>query len=286
MNRTKTIVAAVMLAISFGACAEMQSIAMPQDSKLVQFPYDSNNTYTVLTMPGAVTDIELVPGEKLVAFAAGDNVQWIFAKTDGHVFVKPTVENIFTSATLVTDQRTYQITLRSSPKGGRWYQRVNWTYPDILLMKQQLEDERKKESEAAMQKVALEKKIVEAQKKNEVINKSRGNPVENLNFDYEITGEAEFRPEQVFDDGNFVWIKMNRKSGVMPAVFVKGDGDNYDLITTLRDGDYIKSDRLFHEAVLKLGKSEVHIISKNYLVGSDGAKQQFIGGALPWLTNK
>ena len=59
--------------------------------------------------------------------------QWTVAHSAGHVFVKPVRPDLHTSATLVTSQRVYQLTLRASPENGKWYQRVRWHYPDLLV---------------------------------------------------------------------------------------------------------------------------------------------------------
>lgn len=287
MKVTKhALVLLAFLSMSAVAHAESESFAMPQDTKLVQFPFDPNNTYTILARPWSITDIQLAEGEKLVAFAAGDSVQWIFAKTDGHVFLKPIKPNIFTSATMVTDQRTYQLTLRASPENGNWYQRVSWVYPDVLLMKQEIAREKQKQQEAELLMARAEAKMREASEKAVVVNKTRGNPVENLNFEYEIIGDAEFKPQQVFDDGKFVWIRIKKNSGVEPAVFVLNEDGGFDLITTVKDGDFIKTTRMFQTAVLKLGKQEIKIVNKAAPASAASTYTTSSSGGFPWQTTR
>src|SRR5947207_2487618 len=81
---------------------------MPGETRLVSFSYDANDTYTILTMPGTVTHIELHKEERISALALGDSAQWQVQKKDYNLFVKPSRAGLFTSATLVTNQRTYQ----------------------------------------------------------------------------------------------------------------------------------------------------------------------------------
>ena len=127
--RCALLAAALALGAGGASRAEQQAIPMPGDTRLVQFTFDANDSYTVLSRPGAVTDIQYSPEEKLVALAIGDSTQWMTSKSPGHVFLKPLRPDIFTSATLVTDKRTYQLTLRASPENGKWYQQVRWNYP-------------------------------------------------------------------------------------------------------------------------------------------------------------
>lgn len=248
---------ALALLVSASARGEMQSLPMPADNKLVIFNFDPNDTYTVLTMPDAVTDIQLMPEEKVSAMAIGDSVQWIIAKADGHIFVKPIRPNIFTSATVVTDKRTYQITLRSSPIGGKWYQRVSWNYPELLIIAQQQAEERKKVDEDAKKKAAEEKR----EQQEMVVSKSSGSPVDNLNFEYEVSGDADFKPIQVFDDGKFTWLKMNKKAQELPALFLMAEDGKFELVNYIRQDEFLKVQRLFPRAVLKLGKAEVQIVN-------------------------
>lgn len=238
------------LILTFSASAEIQSIPMPGDNKLVVFNYDPNNTYTILARPKSVTDIALNPGENIVALAVGDTTQWVVTKTVGHVFIKPIHPDIATTATLVTDQRTYQLTLRSSPENGKFYQRVSWNYPDILIFEQQ-------QRQIAQQRIDTERARLDSTVVTPGVN------IEKLNWDYQVKGEAAFKPTQVFDDGKFTWIMMP-KVQEMPAVFMmseessKGELLNY----TLR-GQYMVVHRLVAEIMLKLGDKEIRIINNS-----------------------
>lgn len=252
----RTFIISLLLAFTLNAQAEQMPVPMPGDNRLVNFVFDNNNTYTILTIPDAVTNIQLMPDEKITAMAVGDSIQWIIAKADGHVFVKPTKPNIFTSATIVTDKRAYQLTLRSSPPGGKWYQRVSWTYPDVLIFQQRIA------KESASLEEEIERKLDEKRDalKSIVVSDSEksGSPIENLNFNYEIKGNAPFKPKQVFDDGKFTYIVLSDHQE-LPALFLKDDDGKYELVNYVRDGEYIKVQRTFRNAVMKLAKKEVTI---------------------------
>lgn len=249
--------AAVVAMAQAGSAVAMAPIAMPADNRLVVFNYDSNDTYTILTVPGVVTDIELSPNETVQAFALGDSVRWIVAKTQGHIFVKPTVPNIFTSATLVTSLRTYQITLRSGPPNGKWYQRVSWSYPDVILMEQQTAADARRQQETRNKKLQAEVESLRAA--NLISTPAPGKPVENLNFDYEVKGEAPFKPLQVYDDGTFTWIRLPANMQEMPALFVMMKDGKYGLVNFTVADRSLKVQGLFKQAVLRLGEQEVVI---------------------------
>ena len=279
----KNILAVItLIGISGGAWAESQSISMPGDAKLVVFSYDENNTFTVLAMPGNITDIQLNEGEKVTALAMGDSVQWVTAKTDSHIFIKPTRSNIYTSATLVTDQRTYQLTLRASPDGGKWYQRVSWKYPELIIMKQSEVEAQAKAQKIASDAILAEEKKRQADSMAITISKAPGNPVESLNFDYTVQGNAEFKPTQILDDGKVTYLKMNKKLQEWPATFIVDENNVTEVINPLRDGDFIKVTRLFKKCVLKLNDKEVIITNNAYPLSKP--VNNTVYGVLPWQT--
>lgn len=255
----KSLLVTLLLVASGLAHAEQMPLPMPGDNRLVTFTYDANNTYTVLTIPDAVTDIQLMEDEKISAMAVGDSIQWVIAKADGHVFVKPTKPNIFTSATIVTDKRAYQLTLRSSPPGGKWYQRVSWNYPDVLVYQQKVEKETKSIEQEIERKLEEKRKELNAIVVNDA--EQKGVPVENLNFNYDVKGSAPFRPKQVFDDGKFTYIALSSYQE-LPALFLKDENGKFELVNFIRDKDFLKVQRIFKTAILKLGKQEVQIVNQ------------------------
>lgn len=225
--------------------AQAQAEVLSADTRLVVFRFDPNLTYPVLARPGVVTHVQLHPGETLRALAVGDSVQWQVQQTGNNIFIKPVKADLFTSATVVTDKRTYQLTLRAGRSDGKWYQRISWEYPDLIVFEA-------KEAARSVQVAEAERKEAASQTTNTRV------PVENLNFGYEISGEAAFRPGQVFDDGRFTWLRLGR-SQELPAFFIINDSGEAEIANYLMKGEFMMVQRLFHEGVLKLGRQEVRV---------------------------
>ena len=251
MRPNRWYLAVVTLLLFNGAVnAESEPFPLPSDNRLVVFRYDANQTYTVLAVPGAVTDIAIGDDEELtIAPALGDSVQWRVETAGRHVFVKPIKSDLFTSMTLVTTKRTYQVTLRSSPQGGKWYQRVSWEYPDIIIgqfkqIKHAIEDKRSEDRRLADQIVT------------ERVDYAK------LNFDYRIKGDKRFMPTTVFDDGKFTWIKLPADLQDMPALFIV-ENTALKLINYTQRGDYLVVHRTAPKFVLKLGSAETVITKGN-----------------------
>ncbi|MEI6319357.1 MAG: TrbG/VirB9 family P-type conjugative transfer protein [Pseudomonadota bacterium] len=226
--------------------AQSVPLAMPQDTRLVVFRYDPNDSYLLLTRPGAVTHIALEPDESVVALALGDTVQWIVQDKGPNVFVKPVRPDLYTSGTLVTNRRTYQLGLRSSPEGGAWYQRVSWTFPGLIALARE-SDGRDPRGAAPAAQPGLGRSAAE------------GVRIERLNFDYRITGRAAFRPAQVLDDGRFTYIQMPVSLQEMPALFVAGESGEGERVNYLVRGRFLVVQRLADRLLLRLGRAQVSV---------------------------
>ena len=223
---------------------------MPQSSRIVVFNYSRYRTYTILTRPMTVTDIQLAPGEKLVTLAIGDSVQWITALAPGNILIKPTRSGLFTSATIITNERIYELTLRSGPLTGQWYQQVSWQYPQILLYNEQV---------AAQTQSARRKAHA---KRHAQIAGVVANPAK-LNFDYTIRGHASFKPRIVFDNGVWTWIHLPTHAQVVPALFVRRSDGKYALTRYVVRGHYIIVQRTFHRALLRQGRRTITLINRH-----------------------
>ena len=83
------VVACVLQAAVSAARAQQAPVPMPLDTRLVVFRYHPDDSYVILTRPGAVTHIALEPEETVGALALGDSVQWVVQERGPHLFVKP-----------------------------------------------------------------------------------------------------------------------------------------------------------------------------------------------------
>lgn len=227
---------------------QAQPTAFPGDNRLVTFVYDPNDSFTILTRPRSITNLTLAQGETMIALALGDTSQWQTETIDGHIFIKPIRENIFTTGTLVTNQRTYQLALRSSPENGKFYQRVSWEMPSLVRHKRSSQSQ----AEVVMQEPEPPKQAPPSSGPTVDISK--------VNFGYNIKGTAPFRPVNVFDDGAFTYLRLPANLQDMPAVFIQSQ-NGLELANYVTKGDHIVIQRLAQKVVMRLGKIEVEVFA-------------------------
>lgn len=234
--------------IAFNASAELAATPLPGDSRLVQFEYDADQTYLILSRPKAVTHVEFAPDEKIMTVAGGDTKHWELTPTANrkHLFIKPLYDNIETSMTVLTDKRSYQFVLRSTGAGAKWYQRVTWQHGQTILLD--------------LSPMSAARDVSGVEPAPRATQQTEGVNPENIRFGYQITGEADFKPTSVFDDGKFTWIKMPAGLQEMPALFAMSEGDEFQLVNSVIKGEYIVAQRVINAGILKLGRAEVRFI--------------------------
>ncbi|TWO71437.1 conjugal transfer protein TrbG [Caenimonas sedimenti] len=238
------------------AGAELVATPLRGDSRLVEFAYDADNTFLLLAKPLAVTHVQFAADEQIQTVVAGDNANWELspAKNRKHLFVKPKYDGQETSMTVITDRRSYQFVLRSTGDGKKWYQRVSWVYPSELVVDYEVREPSSPRTESTpQQQGALGAGALGS------VNGLPGLRPEALRFNYEVHGDAPFRPLVVFDDGQFTYMKLPASIQELPALLAVTDEKEYGLVNFEVKGDYLVAHRLLPVAVLKLGRAEVRV---------------------------
>lgn len=211
------------------------------------YPYAEGALYRLYAAPERVTDIALQPGETVTAVAAGDTVRWTIGDTTSgsgesrrtHILVKPFAAGLRTNLVIATDRRTYHLQLESTATTAM--AALSWTYPQDAL-------------------IALRRDRATAEAAAPV---ASGLAVENLNFNYRISGDdPAWRPLRTFDDGRqtFIEFPASIAVGEAPPLFVVGPEGDAQLVNYRMAGRYYVVDRLFDNAELRLGGRRQQIV--------------------------
>lgn len=212
------------------------------------FVYNENDMYRIYCRAGFITTINLKEDEEVTYLAGGDTARWaIDVGTAGGakgqhqiIVVKPFFPAIKTNLVVSTNKRTYQFFLISAKE---WYNpNINFVYP---------QDEQ-------LSKMKIEKKKEESTPIN----------IDNLNYNYEWKkSKYMINPTQVFDDGQKTFIVMPQEitTSELPILLIKDEQTGEGAIVRYRYNPKNRTfivDRLFKQAILRLGKSEI-VIKQN-----------------------
>ncbi len=212
------------------------------------YPYTAGALYQLYAAPMQVCDVALEAGETLISVSAGDTARWIIGDTTSgegaaarvHILVKPSAKGLATNLVITTDRRTYHIEAHSTET--TYMASLSWTYPETELIRH-----KQQATAAAMASEAVAQ---------------TGVNLERLQFRYRIEGDAPWRPAQVFDDGDKVYIRFpaGLARGEAPPLFVLGENGQPALVNYRVQGATYIVDRLFAAAELRLGEAPQRVV--------------------------
>ena len=204
----------------------------------------------VIVAPLKITDIQFQEGEEIKDVQLGDTTRWMVSpsisgegkKQISHLLVKTTDVGLETTLFVSTNRRTYHMNLFSR----------KYEYMPIIGFKYR--DDINKKWEAYNQHIKKEKRV-EKKLNTLQITSSLSKNIENLDFQYNIIGEADWKPIRVYNDGIKTYIEMpsSMKFNEAPIFMVLDQGNNNQLVNyRLKENNYIV-DKLFQKAILIIG---------------------------------
>lgn len=246
----------------------IQARPMPYEARLVVFPFDPDYIYPIPTKLDTYTHIQLAENERVVGFYLSDTLRWKpkVAATRRDIFVKATMPHIEAVATLITNQRRYQLSFSAGDEddGGLWYQRVSWESDDGFIEAPGDTSARlvAEHSAAARGAVATAASATTTPALMPPPGVADRVDVDKLNFNYALVGDAPFKPTQVFDDGRFTWFKFPRVQD-MPVLFALNPSTGEAQVEAFipRKGYFLVQGLLPGGALLKLGSDEVRVVN-------------------------
>jgi type IV secretion system protein TrbG len=208
--------------------------------------------------PLRVCAVELQAGEHLQSQPQiGDSRRWeITPVMSGSgldvtplLIVKPIEAGLETDLIVPTDRRTYVLRLVSDPT--RFVSRLAFQYPGEDSVKwasfQAQQDAAKRDAEI----LAAQER---AKDKQAGVVRMADDAIDNLYFDYKLSGDAAFRPDRVLDDGQHTYLIYPNDGHFreLPTLLMVVNGKT-ELVNFRVDGSRYIVDRLFDKAVLVVG---------------------------------
>lgn len=256
------------------------------ESGSVEFIYGQGMP-VVICSPLRLCDIALEVGENVQDVMIGDTRWKVQPSVSGkvpnqqvHAIVKPSDVGLVTSLMISTDRRVYNLTLKSS--GENYMPQVTFAYPGSETAKAWsgfIEDQQTQIEQANLIKTANAQAAAQAareQTERERIAAMRsaepprlGVAIDNLNFDYKISGKANWRPTRVFDDGIHTYVDLPNSalSDDVPVLVVSPAGGGNEMVNyRLKNNRYVIDGLTSRMLLLRdVGRKKQRIsITRNY----------------------
>lgn len=192
----------------------LAEVPVVSDSRVKTFVYNENEIFPIYTQYGYQTNIEFGLGEDIQTISVGDRVSWQIIPAGRRLFIQTIQENAHTNLTVVTNRRAYQFDLRSvngkKTDEDKLVYVARFYYPDEV-----------KRPRAGIQ---APDQLVAA-------------PVEDsFNFRYTYTGNADFTPVKVFDDGASTYFQIQ---GAMPHFFAVDKQGHEHAVNAVSQAGYL-----------------------------------------------
>jgi len=210
------------------------------DERLLEVRYDESRVYRVEGKPKVQATIRFGEDETIENVAIGDSNAWQVTpnKRANLLFVKPLMAKVSTNMTVVTDKRTYLFDLVASPSAQPLYV-LSFTYPDAP--KPTVDPS----AQLAEQTAAPPEPVTDPAL---------------LNFAWEKSGDRKLLPENIFDDGEAVFLSWPEGRPVPAILITNAEGDEGPVNFTVR-GTTIVIDGVPSQLVLRSGKDKALVVN-------------------------
>lgn len=219
---------------------------------IIQYDFMDGVLYHIYTSPKKITDIRFEPGETIIDVNGADTTRWKIARTASgsgmqlreHLNLKPIKPKLKTNFIITTDRRTYYLNLTSFVNS--YMTAVSWKYPT-----------REYDTQRYFKDVFLN------------LDKA------DLNFRYSLKGNAPWIPEHVFDDGAKTYIQFPNTISQfeLPPLYLVSKHSSSQLVNYRFLNNCYVVDKIFAEALLKVGQDQVHIYNETLYKKSWWEKQ-------------
>lgn len=189
------------------------------DKRFRTFFYKPDEVYEYTGYYGMPSRIDLDPAEKILTIAMGDPSAWMLNPVGFRLFLKPVKFDAQTYMSIITTKRIYYFELYAKEAEGikdpNLIFATKFVYPEGNIELPNNQDS----------------EIIQVEEDSEELNKDSTVPdpktdSDKLNFNYTISGSKFISPIEIFDDGEFTYLKFKAMNGEQPAIFqVMPDGN-------------------------------------------------------------
>lgn len=201
----------------------------------------------IVCKPLRVSVLELELDEKIIdSPRCGDTAQWDISpskpndKRPVHIYIKPLDSGLTTNLIVATDRRTYILALKS--RNDKYTPLVSFRYP---------ENQRQEWKEYLAEQQRIEE---QHQYNNRFKSSGMVFDVEKLDFKYDVSGSAKWKPLRVFNDGQKTYLQMPNIMSMYEAPVLMAVNDGKEALVNYRlHNDLFIVDQLFDKAILVSG---------------------------------
>jgi type IV secretion system protein VirB9 len=214
------------------------------DVRIKYYVYRPDTVYKYVGYYKIQSRIDLDPKEQIVSISMGNTGLWDIQPQGHRIFIKPKEFEAETNMTIITDKRIYYFELYAEEAQNMREGKVNFAIAFVYA------DTNQDPKKAGKDGSFFELKYP-PEPKPEV-----PNPItyaNYLNFNYSLAGSKYVSPLEVFDDGEFTYIKFKDINADLPAIFEVMPDGHETLINFRKKEGYIIIEKVSSRYTLRFG---------------------------------
>jgi type IV secretion system protein VirB9 len=231
--------------------------------------YSQNQAYRVATMPGRVVMIQFEPGEHILKDGGGigDARAWHVSVNDSGALLKPGAVQPETNLVLVTNRRTYSLSLAdvSGSQPATWVLRFD--YPDTRAKADAAQVRKQAAVSDALAGQQGDSPAVPATIAHGIV--PIASPSSSLasapepNTQYMMRGDHTLAPTALWDDGRFTYFKYETARD-LPTIFTILPDGSEATVNFHMEGDTVVVHEVSKFFVIRYGQSVLGIRNDGY----------------------
>ena len=238
------------------AFAEELPKQVRQDQRVREVEYDPSQVTLIATQRLISTQVEFSSDETIVTAGIGNPSYNMVAKLN-YLFVKPTEMHPPTNVNVVTQlpdgrRRSYQIVFGITPPGERR------APPFYLVRFKYSADVQARRATEAVSRADGQK----AREADRVL--ARDATVLGRNYAYAIQGDAEFEPDEVYDNGKVTTFRF-KGATELPAIYLGLDDGKDELVPKSVDGELVTVHAVAKKFVLRRGDLVMCVFNEHFV---------------------
>ena len=246
----------IILRPTFAISAPVKPHQQGKEKRFLAWTYKENEIFHFTGYYLNPTYIEFESGETVQAISSPKGSAWEFDDKGNRLFLKPIENNADTTATIITNKRTYFFELHAKEPSGPFDVNVpffvRFRYP---------------EQSTGNTKTSTPKFL----EYNNISRIPDLSDPKDKNFNYTVSGDQSIKPEYIFDDGKFTYMQFKDKQ---PAIFAVNDVGTESVVNSRNEGDYAIIEEIGPIFSLRLGALTVCVFNENMLVTSEDKKSR------------
>ena len=223
------------------------------DPRIRNLTYGAGQVYAITTNYYITTAIHFSQDEYLLPrpIIGGDPLAWdVHVIGPSAITVKPIAKSPDTNMIVHTDKRVYyfHLSIASEHSTTKAVYGVHFSYPMEEAMRQRVQKETAEASKRDPNTALI-------RRQQDILRNSIA--LNNIYTGYTMKGSKTIKPNTVFDDGRFTYLRFDAHRPV-PSIYAK-DPTGESLVNHHVRQNYLIVQRLANEFILRLNRSKLHI---------------------------